>query len=111
MRKIIVGIAAFSMMGCATILNEDLQKINVSSSADKIKGNIDGIPFEGPGIVAVKRTKGDRIINVETAGCQKQTVLASTVDPKFLSIFYAAEHLDPQLTMHLRKCGSFKTKL
>lgn len=83
MRKIIVFIAAISLMGCATILNEDLQKINVSSSADKIKGNIDGIPFEGPGIVAVKRTKGDRIINVETAGCQKQTVLASTVDPKF----------------------------
>jgi len=83
MRFVLVVFALVGLVGCATILNEDLQKVNVSSSADKIKGNIDGIPFEGPGIVSIKRAKGDRIITVDTPNCQKQTVLASNVDPKF----------------------------
>ncbi len=83
MKNAILAVAVIMFAGCATILNEDLQKINVSSSAEKIKGNIDGIPFEGPGVVAVKRAKGDKIINIDTNGCQKQTVLNSTVDPKF----------------------------
>jgi hypothetical protein len=83
MKKIMLGVALLSLTGCATILNEEMQKINVSSTAAKIKGNIDGVPFEGPGIVSVKRTKADRIMNVDTDGCQKQTILTSTVDPKF----------------------------
>ncbi len=75
-------IALLFSVGCATILNEDMQKINISSTADKISGDIDGVPFKGPGIVSVKRAKADKIVTVETESCQKQTVLASNVDPK-----------------------------
>ena len=83
MKLVLIILAAGFISGCATILNDDTQKITISSSAEKIKGNIDGIPFEGPGIVSVRRSKADKILNVETAGCQKQTILASSVDPKF----------------------------
>lgn len=77
----LIVVTAFS--GCATILNDDMQTITISSTAEKLKGNIDGIPFRGPGVVSVKRAKADKIINIETAGCQRQTALSSTVDPKF----------------------------
>lgn len=83
MKLVLSIMATLVLCNCATILNEDNQKINVSSSADSIKGNIDGIPFQGPGIVNVKRSKSDKIITVDTPSCTKQTVLTSSVDPKF----------------------------
>ncbi len=85
--KLGMGLVVASIVlasGCATILNEDTQRINVmSSNGEKIKGNIDGVPFEGPGIVAVQRANQDRIINVETEGCAKNTVMPKSVDPVF----------------------------
>ena len=72
------------LSGCATILNDDFQQINISSSGGQpIKGTIDGVPFSGPGIVPVKRAKNDKIITVETSTCTKQTLLKSDVDTKF----------------------------
>lgn len=83
MKVLALVLAGLMLTSCATILNEDMQKVNISSSADSIKGNIDGVPFQGPGVVNVKRAKSDKIINVDTPSCQKQTILTSTVDPKF----------------------------
>lgn len=72
------------LSGCASILNDKTQQINVgSSNAKEIQGTVDGVPFKGPGVVTVTRTKSSKIINVETAGCTKQTALESNVDPKF----------------------------
>lgn len=83
--KLLVSILVLlSIGGCATILNDDTQKINVGSTNNsEFKGTIDGIPFTGPSIVAVKRTKADKIIIVDTPACTKQTLVASTVDMKF----------------------------
>ena len=76
--------AAIALSGCATILNEETQNINVSSSNGKaIKGSIDGVPFSGPGIVTVKRENKDKVIVSDTAGCAKQTALNKSVDSKF----------------------------
>lgn len=70
--------------GCASILNEETQHINVqSTSGEKFTGNIDGNIFEGPGIVEVKRANMDRMVNVETEGCAKQTVMPKQVDSIF----------------------------
>jgi len=70
--------------GCASILNEETQRINVqSTSGEKFTGNIDGATFEGPGIVEVKRANTDRMVNVETEGCAKQTVMPKQVDSVF----------------------------
>lgn len=84
MKILAVALAALMMTGCATILNDETQKINVGSTNNsEFKGSIDGIPFSGPAIVAVKRAKGDKIIMVDTPSCQKQVLLSSTVDMKF----------------------------
>lgn len=87
MKKIatsLVVVAAVLTSGCASILNDETQAINVSASNGKpLTGNIDGTPFQGPGVVNVKRTKANKIVNVDTAGCTKQTSLESNVDPKF----------------------------
>jgi hypothetical protein len=70
--------------GCASILNEKTQQVNVSSTNGKnIKGTIDGIPFTAPGIVSVQRTKAAKVVVTETEGCAKQTAVESNVDPKF----------------------------
>ena len=79
----VLGVALLAS-GCATILNDETQRINVLSSNGKpLAGSIDGIPFTGPGIVTVKRAKADKTITADTEGCAKQTNLASTVDGKF----------------------------
>lgn len=84
MKVLTVALAALMMTGCATILNDDNQNINVGSTNNsEFKGSIDGVPFSGPAIVSVKRSKGDKIILIDTPSCQKQVLLSSTVDMKF----------------------------
>lgn len=74
------------MTGCASILNDKTQQINVSSSnAKPIQGTVDGVPFTAPGIVSVQRQKSTKIISVETPGCTKQTALENNVDLKFFA--------------------------
>jgi hypothetical protein len=72
------------MTGCASILNEKTQQINVSASNGKpFQGTIDGIPFSGPAVVTVQRAKASKIVAVETPGCAKQTLVDNSVDTKF----------------------------
>lgn len=80
----VITVLALLGSGCATILNEDYQKITVATSNNKeAKGSIDGVPFTAPTVVSVKRAQQDKIMMVESPGCQKQTVLNSNVDNKF----------------------------
>lgn len=81
---IAVTFAASSLCGCSTILNEEVQSVNISSSnAAPIEGTIDGEPFTGPGIVSVKRENKDKLVTVTTANCAKETLLAKQVDSTF----------------------------
>jgi hypothetical protein len=82
--KAVLASAVVMASGCATILNDDVQNVNIlSSNGEKIQGTINGMPFEGPGIVAVKRSQSDAIIVTNTEGCTPQTAAASSVDMKF----------------------------
>ncbi|MDG0856260.1 adenosine deaminase [Roseateles puraquae] len=70
--------------GCASILNDPTQAVNVTSSNGKpITGSVDGKPFTGPAVVQFTRAKADKVVTVETAGCAKNTAVASSVDSKF----------------------------
>lgn len=76
--------AIVGLTGCATILNDDYQSVNVfSSNAQKISGTIDGAPFEGPGVVKIKRENADKIIMVNDEDCVQQTVATKSVDSIF----------------------------
>ena len=88
MQKLALSAALVSvalLSGCASILNDKTQRINVVSSNGKtFDGTIDGVPFTGPGIVSIPRSSSSKIISVSTAGCTKQTALESNLDIKFL---------------------------
>ncbi|MDH4451492.1 MAG: hypothetical protein QE265_13030 [Rhodoferax sp.] len=75
---------AVLLTGCASIMNDDNQNINVTTTGNKqISGNVDGKPFTAPGVVSVKRDKVARTLNVDTPGCTKETSLPNEVDSKF----------------------------
>jgi ABC-type Fe3+-hydroxamate transport system substrate-binding protein len=73
-----------AMSGCASILNEQTQQINVSASNGKaVQASVDGRTITTPSVVAVTRTKASKVVTVNAAGCADKTALESTVDPKF----------------------------
>ena len=75
---------AMSLTGCASILNDKTQSINVSSSTGSdIQGTVNGMPFKAPGVVNVIREKKDKLFLTETEGCAKETVAEKSVDGKF----------------------------
>jgi len=83
-RIMAVAVASLSLGACASILNEDSQKINVTTSNGiSIKGTANGTPFTAPGIVSLKRDKPDVVFVTDAPGCNPQTVNPSTVDNKF----------------------------
>lgn len=72
------------MTGCASILNDETQQVNVSASNGKtIEGSVDGTKFTTPGVISLRRAKASKIVKSDTPGCAKETVAPSTVDPKF----------------------------
>lgn len=72
------------MTGCASILNEQTQQVNVSASNGKpVQGAVDGKTFTTPGVVSLQRAKGSKIVTSSTEGCAKETAVESSVDPKF----------------------------
>jgi hypothetical protein len=84
MKSVTAVLAIIALSGCSTILNEETQKINITSSnAQPITGSVDGVPFNGPGIVQVKRANADKVVKVDTPDCAKETLLAKQVDSKF----------------------------
>ena len=77
-------LSIIALSGCASILNEKTQAINVSSSSgSEIQGTVNGMPFKAPGILNILRESKDKIFVTETEGCAKETVAAKSVDPKF----------------------------
>ena len=87
MKKLVVLSAVASvvfMSGCASILNEKTQAVNVTATnGQNFKGTVDGVPFNGPAVVPLTRTKASKVFKVETAGCSPETVAESQVDTKF----------------------------
>ncbi len=82
---LVAGASAVVLLsGCASILNDETQKINVATSnGQPAKVSIDGKTFDAPGIVTVKRQKLDKVLVAETPNCAKETSLEKKVDSKF----------------------------
>lgn len=80
-----VALVTLAMLsGCASIVNEKNQKINVSASnGQQIKGSIDGVPFKGPGVVEVARANVDKTVVIDNEECAKSMPLNKSVDPMF----------------------------
>lgn len=85
MKKLIgIGVVALLMTGCASIINEKTQSVNVStSSGAKVNGVVNGQAFTAPGTVALVRENKSKIFVTDDAKCAKETVAEKTVDPIF----------------------------
>jgi uncharacterized protein YceK len=87
MKKILLPTALLGMLmasGCATIMNEDTQSINVrTSNNSKITTSIDGKQLETPGSMSVKRAKDDLVVFTTAENCAPETRVASSVDSVF----------------------------
>lgn len=77
-------VATAILSGCASILNDKTQPINVSASNGKeIAGTIDGQAFKTPGVVNVARENKNKVVLSSTEGCAKETSMEKSVDGKF----------------------------
>jgi hypothetical protein len=72
------------MSGCASIMNDQTQQINVSTSnGTTVKGTVNGQPFTAPGIVTLRRENKNKLFYVDSPNCAKETIAEKNVDPKF----------------------------
>jgi len=77
-------LVVLALTGCASILNDSTQPINVSSSTGSdISGTVNGVPFKAPGIVNLTRENKNKLFITDTEGCTKETMAEKSVDPKF----------------------------
>ena len=85
MKKLIsVTAIAFLMTGCASIINEKTQSVNVSTSnGAKISGVVNGQAFTAPSVVPLVRENKNKVFVTDNAKCAKETVAEKTVDPIF----------------------------
>lgn len=80
--------AMLAATGCATIINDKTQKVNINTSnGAKVTGTVDGVPFQAPGIVDLTRSKQDKVLVVDDANCSKETIAAKKLDPIFFINF------------------------
>jgi len=80
----IMILAVATLSGCASIMNDKTQQINVTTSNGKeITGTVNGIQFKAPGIVELIRENKNKIFVTDTEGCVKETVAEKSVDTKF----------------------------
>lgn len=70
--------------GCASILNDDTQQVNLATSNGKvITVNVDGQEFQAPGIATLTRENANKIITTNAAGCAPETLAKKEVDNMF----------------------------
>lgn len=85
MNKIIaIASLALIMTGCASIINEKTQQVNVQTpSNQKVTGTVNGQAFSAPGVVALVRENKNKVFVSDSANCKSETVAEKTVDPVF----------------------------
>ncbi len=85
MKKLaLIAVVALGLTGCASIINEKTQSVNVTTSnGAKISGKVNGQEFTAPGVVPLVRENKSKIFETSAAGCVPQTSVEKTVDPIF----------------------------
>ena len=82
--RVISTCIAISATGCASIINEKTQNVNVvTSNGQKTEVAVDGMPYQAPGVASFKRAKADKIITTRDPKCNPTTIAPSTVDNVF----------------------------
>ena len=81
---IVFVLAALTVTGCATLLNEKNQNVNVvTSTGQKADIVVDGTPHKAPTVVPIRRSKGDKLITTQNPKCHQTTIATSSLDNVF----------------------------
>jgi hypothetical protein len=84
MRHTLVAVLAVSLGGCATILEEGEQSLNVrTSNNSNVEVTIDGRSITTPGSVTVDRDGSDISATTSASGCASSTAIDKEVDGTF----------------------------
>ncbi len=84
LRAPLMAVALLGATGCATLINESKQTINVSASNGKpVEGTINGIPFKGPVPVEVQRANAELEVKSTTEGCAPVTTVKNDISSVF----------------------------
>lgn len=85
MKKLaMIAFVALGLTGCASIINEKTQNVNVTTSnGAKIAGKVNGQDFTAPGVVPLVRENKSKVFETSAEGCVPQTYVEKTVDPIF----------------------------
>ena len=84
MRLTITAASVLLITGCASLINDKDQKINVTTSnGTTIQGTVNGQPFTAPGVVSVTRENKGKVFATNNPNCAKETAVEKTVDPIF----------------------------
>lgn len=84
--KVLMTGGLFTLLaGCASILTDDTTAVNVGTSNGKeVPVKIDGVVYNAPTVVHVKKSDKDKIITAPSnSGCAKQTVMKRKVEDAF----------------------------
>lgn len=87
MKNLAAGIVTASVIltsGCATIINDETQSINVRTSNNtEIEAQVGGQQVTTPASVSVKRAKDDLVVQTSNEKCSPSTSVESSVDDVF----------------------------
>lgn len=85
MKNTIMGLSvAILATGCASLMTQDQQSINVTTSNNKAaEVTIDDKTVTAPGMVTVLRDGKDKVVKTDQEGCDNATPIKKSVTPVF----------------------------
>lgn len=81
---ILAAVIALTVTGCATVLNDKNQNVNiVTSTGQKADIVVDGQPVQAPAVALLRRSKSDQLITTRDPKCNQTTIASSSLDNVF----------------------------
>lgn len=80
----ITVLASFMATSCATLVKGTTQQVNLSASnGQAVTVEVDGVTFQGPITMLLKKSAKEKVLTSNTPGCEKSTVVPRKVDSAF----------------------------
>jgi hypothetical protein len=83
-KNLILVASVLALTGCASILNEKTQNVNVSTSnGSQVEGTVNGQLFKAPGVVALIRENKSKVFVANSENCKGETAVDKAIDTAF----------------------------
>jgi hypothetical protein len=75
--------AVVTLSGCSTLLTDETQLINVTSTKKDLQVEIDGKTHVAAGIIEIKKENKNKTLKVLSPGCEQSIALNKGIEPTF----------------------------